>query len=555
VPWYRFGAIWSEWGQGASPESWKAAFKFMDKDGDGEISNGEFNKGYKLGGPSGGFSPNPLWLIGLVVLLAAIALCVRAFALEKVQLPYQLLAKAETDKSKTAPLASPDRWTQVHGTAAPAPKAEPKKAPEAKPKAAPAPAGNWFQTRSLRSCDSGMGAMGTSLGKIGLLDCGWRKDAAKDAKEAPKEPPKPVCEKCGVKCKCIGRSLPAVLAWRGPEAQEDEVVVLLRNMRADPLNSEKQESIMLRLEELSLVAESKAKITKLGGIDAFVEAMYNHPGNPGLQENGCGLLGNMALRSEENQKAIGLAGGVDAVLRAMAEHASNDIVQEKGCWALQQFAMVSKNRMEITSRSGVERIVQAMQAHIGCEALQEQACMALGNLAFELETRRWIAHDGGVDAIVAAMKAFPKAAVLQENACFAIHNMACSDEAMRVIFERGGLQAVVEAMKEHPRAPGVQENAINALHNVNCGPLSYVHKVAKLGGIELVIAAMKGTTTASLQAKACHVLGQLGDRDKDVRRHIEKAGGIEAIANAKAKFQQSKEVQTAANDAMQFIYD
>uniref|UniRef100_A0A7S2AP82 Uncharacterized protein n=1 Tax=Alexandrium andersonii TaxID=327968 RepID=A0A7S2AP82_9DINO len=102
--------------------------------------------------------------------------------------------------------------------------------------------------------------------------------------------------------------------------------------------------------------------------------------------------------------------------------------------------------------------------------------------------------------------------------------------------------------------PGVQENGLNALHNVNCGPLSYIHKVAHCDGIRLILEAMHHSVP-SLQAKACHLLGQLGDRDDDVRRRIVEAGGIRAVELAKSSFSSSKEVQHEAKEALKILND
>mmetsp|Transcript_40066 Transcript_40066/g.111350 ORF Transcript_40066/g.111350 Transcript_40066/m.111350 type:complete len:836 (-) Transcript_40066:165-2672(-) len=565
VPWYRWGAVWSRWGGAASSTSWQYAFAFLDADGDAYVERDEFSAGYALAkdftaghkrapassgaasAPSGGMFM-PTWVIWAIPLLVAGCLIASLLTREVAQKSFRQVPAGDSADVRTQPLhggKQPERAnvqaTPVTQTTLPKVEAMTRKMPQ-----------ECFNPRNSRACDSGFGG-------LGLLECGWRKDGkGRDLGVAGK----PQCSKCGWQCRCPGctrdsRVLPPVLAWRGPDEglDEDEIVALVRGMRADPQNATLQESSCVRLEELALAPQSKMRIASLGGIDAIMEAMKHHPSVAGVQETASAALGNLALRSEENQKAMLHKGGIEAVLTAMAQHLPSESVQEKACWALQQLAMVAQSRAEITNHGGIERVAQAMRAHAMSEPVQEHGCMALGNLAFEVETRKCIAYVGGIDAVICAMRAFPGAAALQEDACFALHNLACSDEAMRPIAEAGGLEAVVRAMSEHPMTLGVQENAISALHNVNCGPLQYVHKVVGLGGIELIVRAMQQHSVPSLQAKACHVLGQLGDRDDHVRRHIERVGGRRAIELAKSTFQSSKEVQQESREALRILED
>jgi hypothetical protein len=52
-----------------------------------------------------------------------------------------------------------------------------------------------------------------------------------------------------------------------------------------------------------------------------------------MQETACGVLCNLAVNSAGNQAQIGL-GGIEALLKAMEEHPAHAGVQEAACWAL-----------------------------------------------------------------------------------------------------------------------------------------------------------------------------------------------------------------------------
>lgn len=540
VPWYRFGAVWDRWGMESSSTSWQKAFALLDADGDEHISLEEFTTGYRLAAPGGGAGFFiPAWTIWALPLLAVGCLGARFAAREATRKPQYLNVDEGRGLHEST---TPFRFPTDTGAAANASQAS----------FSSRLADTWNDlrdTRSYRGCNTG-------FEKLGLMECGLRgsKDKA--------TPGRPQCSKCGWSCRCPNcsrdtRVLPPVLAWRGPDesVEEDEIQALIRDMKADPLNTSLQESSCARLEQLALGPTSKKKIASSGGVEAITAAMQGHPFDAHVQEHACGALGNLALRSEENQQKIGKEKGVERVLKAMADHPTSPNLQERGAWALEQLGMTSKSRAEIVSGGGIERVVGSMKANPGSEAVQEHGCMALGNMAYDADHRKQIAHGGGVEAIVAAMRAFPSAPALQEDACFALHNMACSDEAMKPIAEAGGIEAALEAMREHPQVPGVQENAINALHNVNCGSLTYVHKVANANGIPLIVQAMHSHSVPSLQAKACHVLGQLGDRDDDVRAQVERAGGVEAIELAKSTFKSSKEVQQEAREALKILKD
>ena len=76
-----------------------------------------------------------------------------------------------------------------------------------------------------------------------------------------------------------------------------------------------------------------------------------------------------------------MLGGIQAILKAMGEHPDNAEVQEEACGALKSLAANSANKVKIATLGGVEAIHNAMGAHPDVDGVQEQACGALYNLA------------------------------------------------------------------------------------------------------------------------------------------------------------------------------
>ena len=83
------------------------------------------------------------------------------------------------------------------------------------------------------------------------------------------------------------------------------------------------------------------KIAEAGGIEAIVEGMGRHKKHAGVQEQGCGALGNLGANAE-NKVKIAEAGGIEAMVEGMGRHKEHAGVQEQGCGALANLGMVKQ---------------------------------------------------------------------------------------------------------------------------------------------------------------------------------------------------------------------
>ena len=87
-------------------------------------------------------------------------------------------------------------------------------------------------------------------------------------------------------------------------------------------------------------------------------------------------------------------------------------------------------------------------------------------------------------------------------------------------------------MKDHPTIAGVQEQACGALCNLAANPENQV-KIAKLGGIELILKVMKDhPTIAGVQEYACYALLHIGWSNRDLQQRIKKEGAEQEVRKA-----------------------
>ena len=103
----------------------------------------------------------------------------------------------------------------------------------------------------------------------------------------------------------------------------------------------------------------------------MVEGMKQHPGQAGVQQQGCWALRNLG-RDAENQVKIAAAGGIQVVVGAMTQHPGAAGVQQYGCWALCNLAVNNDDiRAQVVSGGGREAAERAMKQHPGAAGVQE----------------------------------------------------------------------------------------------------------------------------------------------------------------------------------------
>ena len=161
--------------------------------------------------------------------------------------------------------------------------------------------------------------------------------------------------------------------------------------------------------------------------------------------------------------------------------------------------------------------------------MQEAACRALVELTPGKDTKEWrkVLKEGG--SALAGLRA--------EYAALAAH---------------GVIDAMVQAMATHACSASVVEAGCKVLRamarNVdNCVKIAEADhqvKIAKAGGIEAILRAMRGHGgDAEVQAQGCGAFRNLAVKNADNKVKIGEAGGIEAILGAMRGHEGDAEVQ------------
>eukprot|EP00961_Rhodomonas_salina_P277991 3756432-Rhodomonas_salina.1 len=144
-------------------------------------------------------------------------------------------------------------------------------------------------------------------------------------------------------------------------------------------------------EAASSTAQGQAQSSQLrAGVRAVVAHMEANMSSAKAQEKGCASLKKMAgafdadgdLAKAAVRATIAAEGGISKVIQAMNEHRGSAGVQEQGCSALLHLALHSdENREKIEAEGGVASAVAGMQKHADSAAVQQAVCMLLFRLA------------------------------------------------------------------------------------------------------------------------------------------------------------------------------
>ena len=254
---------------------------------------------------------------------------------------------------------------------------------------------------------------------------------------------------------------------------------------------------------------AKVEIAKQGGIDAIIKALGNHPDHAGVQQNGCGALGILAI-NDANKVEIAKQGGIDAIIKALGNQPDqacrqylwpispnltelfsfqaqieetmirlfNDDTEITNASMSANFGylssdqqtqlyhyMVEKNYLVLVFGAYYIPLPARPRADIS-PTVQEQCCGALGILAINDDNKVEIAKQGGIDAIIKALGMHPDHAGVQQQGCGALWTLAYNDDNKVEIAKQGGIDAIIKALDNHPDLAGVQQNGCKALTNL-----------------------------------------------------------------------------------------
>lgn len=138
-------------------------------------------------------------------------------------------------------------------------------------------------------------------------------------------------------------------------------------------------AISRRAKELPTETNPKLVAIAANALSSIVNAMKNHPNEPGIQEKACECL--LALSPADGQSEISFAasGAVASIVAAMQSHVSDPIVQKEACRALRTITKFGgKERATIiASVSGLQALLNSLLSHPDDSTVQREACLAM----------------------------------------------------------------------------------------------------------------------------------------------------------------------------------
>jgi len=156
---------------------------------------------------------------------------------------------------------------------------------------------------------------------------------------------------------------------------------------------------------------------------------------------------------------------------------------------------------------------------------------------------------GLVMKTLTAMRAHREVADVQEAGSGTLAYLAaCSVDYANDVRLLGGLEDVLAGMSQHPEHPDVQATGCLSLTTLSCAT-GCREVIAKQGGIEVVLRAMRQHKSPKVQLCGCRVLGSLACQSS-VALWISQLGGAELIAAALQQYPDHPGVQQYGSEAI-----
>ncbi len=326
------------------------------------------------------------------------------------------------------------------------------------------------------------------------------------------------------------------------------VEAILAAMRQHPLVPGLQEdgiesilSLICTLETASwikLAAESSAehrralstyaKVVDLGCVDTILQSIKKFLISPSICLRGIRLL-RLLARAENNETRIARLGGLDVIFDVMRTHPLEADLHEQSCRALSNLAMNDCNKLRISELGGIEAILDSMKLHVAAPSVQQWACGALANLAFNDQIEIKISSLGGMEAILDAMAHNEDHAGVQGEAIAALWNLSSASRHRTKLVALDGVKAIVRAMRRHCGEEEVQEFSFGVLRNL---AREEGARIVAAGGAEAALDAMERLAdSAVVQEGGCALIRRLADESP---RHQPLACACRAVAAALA---------------------
>jgi len=277
------------------------------------------------------------------------------------------------------------------------------------------------------------------------------------------------------------------------------------------------------------------------GAETMLPLMKRHHGHPGVQEQACAVLSNMASTPDHQLALLG-TDAVTVLTDSANIHAGRAAVVAHAMAALWHLATPAKGRsmlLAIPDEAGrlspMTRAVEILKTHAVDPLVQEHSLSLLRNLAVDKPGQKAVMQAAGT--VLDSLVLHPKVAVVQEQGLGTMRALACSNPSICEMLTEGDAVAVfLEAMKHHTEECGVQQRGSGALSAIMAGSADHLHAVqivSKGGAVPIILDAMaRHAADPLMQRHGCNSLMHLAGETDELRKSINDTKGVQTILGA-----------------------
>eukprot|EP00943_MAST-04B_sp_MAST-4B-sp1_P005324 g5324.t1 len=297
------------------------------------------------------------------------------------------------------------------------------------------------------------------------------------------------------------------------------------------------------------------EINDKGGIDLFVTALRNHPGEKKVQYYGFLLLANMIHNNPYNMVSALQAGAGRVVGMGMNNHQSELQVLRHGAYLISvlSFEHVPLQR-QIIDAMGLVPLVQGLCAYIRDETLQRWGSLAICNICEINGANQQDLIDAECQRVlVFIMQAHKNNVEIQENCIAAFGRIGlCNLRTQVAIMKADGVRQIVKAMRTHKDTLSLQihgAHAIDACGTPSTMPSKEAAKEVQNYVIDskahnAMFAALNNFPDAeNLAISSLRALGNLGLRNETTQKVLVTDGVIQLAIKIMERFPRHAEIQ------------
>lgn len=263
-------------------------------------------------------------------------------------------------------------------------------------------------------------------------------------------------------------------------------------------------------------------IVNFGGVNIVVNCMLSCSTSAGVQEYGCLLLSNIALKGEQYVAIIATAGGITADIQALQAYAKFPGVQKN---ALQLMAVLTvkafeENRINFASMGAIRLLKDAFANYAETAPIIRYALLAFANLAYSARAMRDVVPAEAAETLVGVLTRFEGTQQVVSEAVRALSKISLYPPVAKELLARGVVRALLSVIKKHSRVPLIVQYAAAT---IGCLAKFYVEKSVDEEALAKSLAVLEEVPKKEEDKKKKGKKGKKkGKKDDDDEEEVEK---------------------------------